>query len=498
MTMKKNTPVIWITWDEAHKDTLGIYGAGTHETPAVDGLARCSHNFSNAYTASPVCLPARCSIATGLMPHNTHSLSNNTGCALRNDLDHVFRLMHDRQYRTAMFGKCHFVPVPYGVTSWTRTLDYEPTLAYYRSLGIDTLVVEDGKCCSAWFYDDYGKASEAYGLLDAYRRACADQESDRVFPFPGPESMNPDRWVADQAIRYIRKCDKDNEFIWISFAGPHYPQDPPQRCMDMIDLSKLPPRKIREGEWDDSSKLHAQSYNGPGVTEGSARAPGGAQKNFTQAYWDRWQKGYRGNVVMLDECVGDILKAVREKWGNEALIAFTADHGDMSGHHGIWAKNSAVYEDVLQIPLIVHLPGQEQGVEHTEHAANLDLLPTTMKHVFGETLACDGRDCTDAATAPEDIISEKDNQVAVIHNGRKLALTRFKGVMYRELYDLEKDPCEFENVYSKPEYATDIEEMTALLNEDSNRMPRVFYDGSGYPPWMTPPQPGVPLRPKEE
>ncbi|MBR6299513.1 MAG: hypothetical protein IKR36_01290, partial [Clostridia bacterium] len=170
----------------------------------------------------------------------------------------------------------------------------------------------------------------------------------------------------------------------------------------------------------------------------------------------------------------------------------------MSGHHGIWAKNSAVYEDVLQIPLIIHLPGQTQGIEHPEYASNLDLLPTTMRQAFGEALECDGRDCTDQASAPQDIISEKDNQVAIIHNNRKLVLTRFKGTMYRELYDLSKDPDEFENVYSKPEYQADIEEMTALLDKDPDRMPRVFYDGSGYPYWMVPPQPGIPLRPKEE
>ena len=494
--MRDAVPVIWITWDEAHKDTLGVFGAGTHRTPAVDGLAACSHHYTNAYTASPVCLPARCSMATGLTPHNSRSMSNHTGGALRNDLNHVFRLMHAHAYHTAVFGKCHFVPVPYGVTSWNRTLDYEPTLAFYRSLGIDTLVVEDGKCCSAWFYDDYGKALEQAGLLDAYRKACARPDWDRVFPFPGPEDIHPDRWVADQAIRHIRTCEDDRQFVWVSFAGPHYPQDPPQRCMDQVDLSRLPPRKTRPDEWEDSSKLHARSYYGPGVTEGSARVLDGAQKNYTQAYWDRWQKGYRGNVVMLDECVGDVLAAVRKRWGNGALIFFTADHGDMSGHHGIWAKNSAVYEDVLQIPLIVHLPGQTAGEIHREYASNLDLLPTTMAQAFGETLSCDGRDLLDAQSAPELIFSEKDNQIAVISGGCKLSVTRHKGEVYREMYDLRSDPNEFINVYSDPRYAAEREALTGLLTADGARMDRIFYDGEGVPWWMAPYQEGLAVRPR--
>lgn len=492
--MPKQHPVIWITWDEAHIDTLGVFGAGTHRTPNVDALAARSHHFINARTASPVCLPARCAMATGLRPSTSGSMSNNAGAALRPDAAQVFSLMHAHNYRTAMFGKCHFVPVPYAVTSLQRTLDYEPTLAYYRSLGIDELVVEDGKQCSVWFYDDWGKAIALSGLMDDYRAALANRENDRVFPFPGPEDLHPDRWVADQAIDYIRSAP-DNAFIWISFAGPHYPQDPPQRCMDAVDVSKLPPRKIRPGEWDDKRKLHAQSFFGPGVTEGSARVEGGAQCRFTPEYWERWQKGYRGNVVLLDECMGDVLAALRQRYGDDALIIFTADHGDMSGHHGIWAKNSAVYEDVLRIPLMVHLPGQTQGVVHDEPAGNLDLLPTTLHAAFGEAFACDGRDVLGSA-APDVILSEQEAQIAVIHDGLKLSVTRRKGVWYQEMYDLVRDPNEFDNVFEAPEYAQAQARLLALLHEDEARYQRIFYDGDVFPYWMAPLQKGVKRRPR--
>ena len=488
------TPIIWITWDEAHKDTLSLYGAGTHRTPNVDALAACSHNYTNAYTCSPVCLPARCSMATGLMPHHSCSLSNRTGGALRNDLPHVFHQMHAMHYKTSVFGKCHFMPVPYPVTRPDVTLDGEHILAYYRSLGIDTLVCQDDKNCSAWFYDDFGKVMELEGVMKPYRDARMKRENGNVFPFPGPDDLHPDRWVADQAIEYIRQA-QDNEFIWVSFSGPHYPIDTPKSYTEKIDLSKLPPRKLREGEFLDKTKLHAQSYYGPGVTEGSGQAPGGAQCNFTQEYWDRWQKGYRGNVLLLDDCMGDLIAAIRERYGNNALIVFTADHGDMSGHHGIWAKNSAAYEDVLCIPMMIHLPGQTQGVTHDEYASNLDILPTTMRHAFGVDMHADGRNAIDPATAPDTIFSEKDYQVAVIHDGQKLVLTQHKGQMYQELYDLTRDPNEFENVFSDPAYAAVAQSLKDRLSQDETRMPRVFYDGQGMPYWMAPLQKGLKLRP---
>ncbi len=167
----------------------------------------------------------------------------------------------------------------------------------------------------------------------------------------------------------------------------------------------------------------------------------------------------------------------------------------MSGHHGIWAKNSAAYEDVLCIPMMIHLPGQTQGVTHDEYASNLDILPTTMRHAFGVDMHADGRDAIDPATAPDTIFSEKDYQVAVIHDGQKLVLTQHKGQMYQELYDLTRDPNEFENVFSDPAYAAVAQSLKDRLSQDETRMPRVFYDGQGMPYWMAPLQKGLKLRP---
>lgn len=482
------TPIIWITWDEAHIDTLGLFGAGTHQTPHVDGLAACSHHYLNAYTASPVCLPARCAMATGLMPHHSTSMSNGFGASLRRDKPNVFSLMHGQKYHNALFGKCHFTPVPYPYTLPLVTREGEHIAAFYESLGIDTLLLQDDKNNSMWFYDDYSKELEEMGLLKPYKDARANKEMGNVFPFPGPDEMHPDKWVASRAVEYIQKAD-DASFIWVSFSGPHYPIDTPKSYTDRIDLSKLPPRKIRPGEWDDRTKLHANSYHGPGVTEGSGHAKDGAQKNYTQAYWDRWQKGYRGNVLLLDDCMGEILAAVRQRWGNDALILFTADHGDMAGHHGIWAKNETAYEDVLRIPMMVHLPGQVDGQVHQERASNLDLLPTTLKAAFGCHYACDGRDMVTPETSPAHILSVKDNVVAILEGQIKLVFSRWRDQHFYEMYDLANDPSEFVNVYDDPAYTPVRERLTATLQQDPDLLSRVFYDGSTSPYWLAPKQP---------
>lgn len=485
---KKKAPVIWITWDEVHLDTLGCYDAGTHQTPHIDAFAAASHRFDNAFTNSPVCLPARCSLATGLMPHHSTAMSNRFGASLRLDIPNVFRLMGQQAYETAMVGKCHFTPVPYSYVHPKLTREGEHIMAYYRALGMDVLELQDGNAVSAWFYDDYAKEMESKGLLTDYRKAVHDKSNGCIFPFTGPDDMHPDRWVANQAIDYIKDAP-DQAFIWISFSGPHYPINTPESYLDKVDLSKLPPRKLQEGEWDDSSKLHALSYHGPGVTEGSSHAPGGAQKHFDQAYWDRWQRGYRANVVLLDDCFGDILQAVRQRWGHDALIIFTSDHGDMAGHHGIWAKNETSYDDVLRIPMMVQAPGQQQGVIHDEFVCTVDVLPTTLAESCGTDLPCDGQNMLAQTAQRDHILSVKDQVVCIRNKSHKLIHSRHDGKDYREMYDPLKDPNEFTNVYSDPAYEDIRSSMERELQQDPQLLSSVFYDGEGKPYWLAPPHP---------
>lgn len=478
-----HTPIVWITWDEVHCDTLGCFGAGTHQTPNVDALAASSHHFVNARTNSPVCLPARCALATGELPHHNGSMSNGFGASLRLDRPNVFNRMRSLGYQTNMVGKLHFSPVPYPYVHKEHTREYEHFIAYYQSLGIDRLILQDGNAVSAWFYDDYSKDMEKKGLLEAYRKAVHDRENGCIFDFTGPEEMHPDRWVADRAMETIAQAE-DEAFVWISFSGPHYPINTPRRYSEQIDLTQLPPRKRRVGEWDDRSKLHAKSFHGPGVTEGSGYAQYGAQATFTQEYWDRWQRGYRGNVALLDECLGDVLAAVRARWGDQVLICFTADHGDMAGHHGIWAKNTTAYEDVLHIPFMLKTPGQTQGVLHTEWAGSVDVLPTSLAQACGLAVACDGRDLLSDAPPPEMMLSIKDGLVAIQDGRFKLVLAEHGGQRYQEFYDLQEDPCEFENRMNDESLAEARQRLFTALEADPTLMPRVFYDGQGTPYWF--------------
>lgn len=141
-----NTPhILFITTDEQHLRTLSCCGAKTGTTPGLDALAESSDVYETAYTVSPVCLPARCAFMTGMYPHHSGSISNIFGASLSLEHPNLFTELKKQGYRTALCGKCHFIPVPYPATRGDMTLEYEHFIAYYRLLGMDKLRLQDDK-----------------------------------------------------------------------------------------------------------------------------------------------------------------------------------------------------------------------------------------------------------------------------------------------------------------------------------------------------------------
>ena len=481
--------ILFITTDEQHLRTLSCYGASTGATPNLDRLAAVSDVYERAYTPSPVCLPARCSIMTGLYPHNSGSVSNALGASLSLQLPNLFTELKKVGYGTSLHGKCHFIPVPYAATRADATLEYEHFIAYYRLLGMDTLDLQDDKNNSLWYYDDYAKDLARCGMLKRCRyEAHINPDNPGFYDFPFDAAMHPDAWVGDRAIEHIRAASADTpQFVWVSFSGPHYPVDTPRVYTERIDPEKMEARVFSPTEWEDESKFNRRGYYGPGTTEGSAYAKDRAQKNYGEDYWTAWRRRYLGNITLIDEKIGQILAAAREKFGENLLVVFTTDHGEMMGNHSLWGKRGCLFEDILHIPLLVRRPGQTVGARRTETVSTLDLFPTILDAAGLSTLPpCDGKPLRERALHGLDVvISECEDRVAILKDGIKLEINRtgkmpkhpeFSGRVFYELYDLNEDPYEFENRYYDPRYAAAVKELTAILGAQPYLLETVFRD----------------------
>jgi arylsulfatase A-like enzyme len=448
-----DTAIILITCDELKKDTLSCYGNRAITTGNIDRLKEMGTDFDRAYTASPWCLPARCSILTGLYPHNSGAYSNFRPCPLDKGRKNLFRELKNSGYTTAVFGKCHFIPVEYGKASAEKTLPYDKEIEYYKSLGIDHLELEDGKQVSVWFQDDYSRELERAGYLQAYREAVWSRENQKVFPFPGPTNLHPDYWVGERAAEHIRSSKEDALFAWISFSGPHYPFDAPQEYWEKVDEEKLPPIILEKGEFDGEDRIHHDSYHGGRNSniDGSGPAPGRACKNYTEDYWRELRISYHANMKLIDDQIGKIIDAVHDRNGDNALILFTADHGEMLGNHGLWGKHNCGYEEVWKIPMIVKFPGQKKGESSKKLVNSTDIFPTCLEAAGAEEIECDGISLY-RKEEREYTFAEGEGYLAITDGRYKYIHVQKGQEAGRELLDLQEEPQEFRNLMGLDRY----------------------------------------------
>ncbi|MGN0971362.1 MAG: sulfatase [Aristaeellaceae bacterium] len=487
--------ILFITTDEQHLDTL--YRTDMpYELPALHSLMACSDVYTQAYSASPVCLPARCTWMTGLMPHRNGCISNNFGATLPLQLPNLFTCLRQAGYSSSMHGKCHFAPCPYPAVRPYLTQGYETFKVYYQSLGMDHLDLQDGNSVSMWYYDDCGTDLEKQGLMREYRRRFITEKVRGVLPdYPHAAETHPDSWTGRKALAYLDQCKADQpHLMWVSFSGPHYPMDVPSEYMERVDMDRDIPRRWREGEWDDETKHNRMGYFGTGpCTEGGGNAPEGAQKNFTESYWRRWRQKYYANIVQIDDYIGQIIDKARSIWGDNLYIVFTADHGDMMGNHSLWGKNSALYNDVLRVPLVVHHPGQTERKDVTELVSSTDVFPTLLEMGGCEPVpGIDGRplEAVAAQGGRPYVISSTEGRVAIVKGDWKLCLN---GVgfeldentkIYREMYNLADDPCEFTNLYGDERCVAHREELEAILQSEPNLLRTVFRQRTDPPYWF--------------
>lgn len=446
--MTDRPAVLLITTDQLRRDVLGCYGCTAVPTPHLDRLAAAGTVYDRAYTASPWCLPSRSSLVTGLYPRNHGAYSNFRDRPLSPALPNLYTTFGGLGYRTGHVGKCHFAPVPYGDTRPDATLPYERFREYYLSLGMDHLDLQDDKQVSVWFRDDYARELEAAGHLAAYRARVWDKPAKKVFTFPGPAEWHPDAWVGRKAVELISADSGEQPFFgWISFSGPHFPFDPPAEYLDRVDLGRYPAPARRDGEFEDPGRIHHRSWRGQrGWIES------GANREHDEDYWRRLRHHYLANVALIDDQVGAVLAAAEERFGDDLVVIFSCDHGEMLGNHGLWGKGNCFYDDVLRVPLIHRRAGRDGAGTRSDALVSLvDVLPTLLAAAGGSPDAVDGRHL-DGDGHPH-VFAEGEGFSVVTDGRSKLVTVRKDGAELTEMFDLETDPHEFDNVAGKPSNA---------------------------------------------
>lgn len=417
--------------DEHSRKTLGCYGNSIVQTPNLDALAQRGTLFSDAYTSSPICVPARAAFAVGKYVNQIGFWDN--ADPYDGSAQSWHHLLRDRGHHVTSIGKLHF-----------RSTDEDNGF----SEEILPMHVVD-------------KKGDLIGLLRDPLAARGHAKKLAATAGPGESTYTTyDRAIAAQAQVWLREqAQKHADKPWVlfvSFVAPHFPLTaPPEHYYRYAD-QKLPMPKLhqRPGE-------HCHPY----VRDYASCIDYGAYFEDDQ-HVHRALAAYYGLCSFVDEQIGKVLEALRSAGlESSTRIVYTSDHGDNLGARGLWGK-STLYEESAGCPLIVAGEGIPAGQTCHEPVGHIDVFPYMLEAV-GEPieeamLERPGISLNRFAQGekPERDLLIEYHATGSVAGAFAIRKGKFKYVYYivhpPELFDLEQDPEELNNLATDPRYADEM------------------------------------------
>ncbi|WP_137701962.1 sulfatase-like hydrolase/transferase [Marimonas lutisalis] len=420
--------------DEHQARAMGCAGHPFVQTPNLDALAARGLRFTDAYTPSPICVPARAAFAAGQPVHVTRLWDNampytgeprGWGHALQGagvPVESIGKLHYRSDEDPAGFDVEHIpMQVAGGVGMvWASIRKEEERIDLPGRMLGDYIGPGDSK------YTEYDSAV-----------------TDRTA-----------QWFADRAA----SGDTRPWCLYVGLVAPHFPLVVPQDYFDLYPLDSLPPVKLHPR---DGHPRHPWVEKQNSMADSEAQFRDEAERLSAMA-------AYYGLCTWLDHNVGQILAALDAAgFGQDTTIVYTSDHGDNVGARGLWGKSN-LYQESVSIPLIMAGPDVAAGTCDTP-VSLLDLSATIPAH-FGVPFRGAGQPLPEIAAHPADpdraILSEY-HAVGAVSGAFMLRKGRWKLNHYigfrPELFDLQNDPEELTDLAADPAHADTLAVMQAEL-----------------------------------
>lgn len=512
--MKQRPNFLFIMTDQLRPDHTGFGGNPVVQTPNLDRLAAQSRQFDRAYCPIPLCGPARASIMTGRMPSVHGSWYNSI--ALDWDANTFVRVLRQAGYRTGLIGKSHLQDfVVRGMHRPNQSVDFPVALPpRYPPSGTDR-AVKRGRAADwdQWehplaheaamlmlpedYYgfdhvelllrhDDHGSGHYSHWLRDRGVDPAtlggpdnARQTSPhwlQIYESNTPAELYPSAYVGERAMAFLDTAQQDDApfFLVASFPDPHHPFAVPEPYYSMYDPADIPlpatfddPHTNTMPHYRDRLSRRGENYQGPFLF------------SCSEAQYRHAAAVEYGSITLLDEQVGRILTKLEETGQREnTVIIFCSDHGDMFGDHGLMLKLSTHYDGAVRVPLLIHTPDMAPGA--TDHLAGLiDIGPTVLElagcesyvgmqgHSLCPLLTDPTAAVRDSVLIEEDLLNDltgygcnSSMRTLITPTAR---LTLYRGTPLGELYDLQNDPLEMDNLYGSPAGRSHQAELTEQL-----------------------------------
>lgn len=468
--------IIFIPVDDLRPE-IGCFGKKKLHTPNLDRLAERGLIFDRAYCQFPQCMPSRASVMTGIRPDRFCDRAEQLAVHGEPTLPGHFRA---NGYDTVSIGKVYHKNFD-DRESWTRLHDF--TFEEFEVSGIN------GYCSGYQLPENRRKLANyrdgIHGKVPYHEvpRMCETADA--------PDEAYPDARIADTAADVIREYAVNGRplFLAAGFYRPHLPWAVPKPYWDLYDRNEvdladnpfLPEAAVGLTDLCDfmhyGEKAIHETYSDLGRYSESdfPVLPEETQRECIHGYW--------ASVSFMDAQIGKILDALNETGIAESCtVLLWGDNGWHLGEHALWSKTTH-FEESTRVPVMISAPGvtarDAEGKTISALTELLDIYPTLCDladiekppHLNGVSLL----PLLEDPTGPG-----KDSIQSINHNGRTLRTDRFRITWYPdagdltdkwhlsghgqfELFDLEKDPGENQNVASDPAYTPLLEDLKQRL-----------------------------------
>jgi len=277
---------------------------------------------------------------------------------------------------------------------------------------------------------------------------------------PLPAECHIDAYTGAQAVEWLGNRRPEERFaLWVSFAGPHDPYDPPEGYAGIYDNAPIPSplgnAEELSGKPSQQRESLSQLSQHPLYLLDHSR--------MTEAQIRNIRSHYLANVTLISDQVNEMLKVLEARGlVDDTLIIFTGDHGDALGDHGLLYK-SFFYESMARVPLVIAGPGCRAGSRSGALVQHMDIVPFFLERLGAVLPPMQARSSPFNSQSP----AGRDYVFSECGGRAMAADISFKYVCYQdgqeELYNLAVNPEETINLADTPEYRAHKEVLKTAL-----------------------------------
>jgi arylsulfatase A-like enzyme len=478
-TMGQSSPnIIYMMSDDHGYQAISAYGYGLNKTPHIDKLAEEGMLFHRAFVTNSICGPSRAVMLTGKHSHINGFKDNHS--TFDGSQQTVVKLMHDAGYQTALVGKWHLISDPKGFDYWNIVPGqgdyYNPDFiengnrrkvpGYVTNLTTDFAInwLEKRDTSKPFFLVYQQKAPHRNWMPEEKYYHLFDSTA-----FPLPANYFDDYNTRTRAAR-----EQEMEIA----TDMHYAYD--------LKLALDLPAEKQTGlaaSWQriynrmtpDEKKKYEAAYAPSIEAFGKAGLEG---QELAKWKYQRYMKEYLRCIQSVDDNVGRLMDYLKSNGlDRNTIIIYTSDQGFYLGEHG-WFDKRFMYEESFRTPLIVKWPGVTKKSETRSMVQNLDFAETILD-MAGLPVPSDmqgksfvpllkGKQKGNVHDALYYHFYENQEHKVAKHIG--VRTDRYKLIYFYEnneweLYDLEKDRSEMNNVFGDPAYKAITEKLKSTLRE---------------------------------